>query len=138
MASLRIPGMKHAEEFSRRLAEALRQAGLTARPNILEREFNLVYHGNGVCYQTARKWLNGTSIPRQDKLETLAHWLGVSPQYLRFGEDSPATVQEKAAAWQHLPRDATALMEDYLRLTTPQRKVVRDMVANLLAAGSAD
>lgn len=34
----------------------------------------------------ARKWLKGEAIPTQDKIHILARWIGVSPQWLRFGE----------------------------------------------------
>lgn len=52
----------------------------------LAREFNLRYQGVPVTAQATRKWLEGRSLPSQDKVRALALWLDVSPHWLRFGE----------------------------------------------------
>jgi transcriptional regulator with XRE-family HTH domain len=36
----------------------------------------------------ARKWLMGESIPTQEKLRSLAKWLNVTAEWLRFGTAS--------------------------------------------------
>lgn len=91
--------------FSKRLRDALREAGLNAdSPTRVAREFNLRYHGEAVSPQAVRKWLAGKALPSQDKIRALALWLGVSAQWLRFGEAdkregrlSPAARQEPGA-----------------------------------------
>ncbi len=72
--------------FSLRLKETLHSArGLPASPTVLAREFNFRYSGEPVTVHAARKWLVGDALPTQDKLRTLATWLGVSVEWLRFG-----------------------------------------------------
>ena len=42
--------------------------------------------------QSVSRWVNGVSVPRDDKLIPLARILGVTPQWLRFGagdKDAP-------------------------------------------------
>src|SRR5207247_8483841 len=47
--------------------------------------FNLRHQGNPVSPQTTHKWLNGRSIPMNDKLATIARWLGVDEHWLHYG-----------------------------------------------------
>src|SRR5258708_1114160 len=79
-----VPEQKH--DFSNRLKDAMRKARVEAGPTRFAREFNLRHHGEPVTAQTARKWLYGGALPTQDKVRTLAQWLEVSPQWLRYGE----------------------------------------------------
>lgn len=60
-------------------------------PTRLAREFNRRYPGAPVTLHAARKWLNGEAVPVQDKLRTLASWLGVGADWLRFGEGDRPT-----------------------------------------------
>jgi hypothetical protein len=74
--------------FSERLQHALRKADYAPdSPTQLAREFNSRYAGNQVTVDAAREWLVGNAIPTQDKLDALASWLGVSSQWLLFGDD---------------------------------------------------
>lgn len=132
--------MNHADGFSLRLAEAMRAAGLEARPSILEKKFNLSYSGaRPVTYQTARKWLRGQAIPTQDKLETLARWLNVSAHYLRFGEGSPGSVRELPAGWDgKFPQDAITLAERYCTLKPEHRRIARAVLDSLYDLQSED
>lgn len=43
--------------------------------------------------QTVRKWLLADAIPTQAQLVGLADWLGVSPQWLRFGTGARKAVK---------------------------------------------
>ncbi len=78
-------------EFSGRLQQALRNADYSPNsPTQLAREFNLRFSGHPVTVHAARKWLQGESIPTQEKLRALANWLDVPADWLRFGNiDSP-------------------------------------------------
>ena len=72
--------------FSERLQQALRNAEYPPNsPTQLAREFNLRFGGNPVTVHAARKWLQGESIPTQEKLRALASWLDVPADWLRFG-----------------------------------------------------
>lgn len=78
-------------EFSERLQQALRNSDFSPNsPTQLAREFNLRFAGHPVTVHAARKWLQGESIPTQDKLRALAEWLDVPADWLRFGNaDNP-------------------------------------------------
>jgi transcriptional regulator with XRE-family HTH domain len=93
--------------FSERLQQALSSAEYSpSSPTQLAREFNIRSDGNPVTVHAARKWLQGESIPTQEKLRTLANWLDVPADWLRFGivEDgkgsgaAPASVDAKIIA----------------------------------------
>jgi transcriptional regulator with XRE-family HTH domain len=76
---------KVREEFAQRLALACKEAGLDdhGRGMSIARALN-------VSAKAASKWLNGESIPRQDKLNQLANFLHADPfattrnQFRRF------------------------------------------------------
>lgn len=73
-------------EFCKRLQKALNDAEYSQdSPTQLAREFNLRFAGNPVTVHAARKWLQGESIPTQEKLRALAEWLDVPAEWLRFG-----------------------------------------------------
>ncbi len=73
-------------EFSKRLQQALHNADYSPNsPTRLAREFNLRFAGQPVSVHAARKWLQGESIPTQEKLRALAEWLDVPTDWLRFG-----------------------------------------------------
>ncbi len=72
--------------FSQRLQQALQNADHSpTSPTLLARAFNLHFSGSPVTAHAARKWLQGESIPTQEKLRALASWLGVPADWLRFG-----------------------------------------------------
>lgn len=74
------------EDFSERLQQALRNADYSPdSPTQLAREFNIRFAGRPITVHAARKWLVGEAIPTQEKLRTLAQWLGVPAEWLRFG-----------------------------------------------------
>jgi len=73
-------------QFCKRLQKALADADYSQdSPTQLAREFNLCFAGNPVTVHAARKWLQGESIPTQEKLRALAEWLEVPAEWLRFG-----------------------------------------------------
>ncbi len=74
--------------FSERLQQALRNADYSPdSPTQLAREFNVRFSGRPITVHAARKWIVGEAIPTQEKLRTLAQWLGVPAEWLRFGGD---------------------------------------------------
>lgn len=78
--------LKERLDFSERLKQALRNADCSPNsPTQLAREFNLHFGGHPVTVHAARKWLQGESIPTQEKLRALANWLDVPADWLRFG-----------------------------------------------------
>lgn len=130
--------MDEKRGFSKRLMDAMRKADVDAQsPTGIAREFNLRYHGDPITAQGVRKWLAGRSLPSQDKLRVLAQWLGVSPQWLRFGEaegEGPRrhpVLRQEVGAYR---RDQEALLEGFNRLNEQHRKLILELVKALLGA----
>lgn len=121
--------------FAERLKAALEAAGYEARPSVLEREFNLRYWGKPITFQAVRRWLRGDSIPSQDKLQVLAHWLLVDPHRLRYGGSTTYTVSEPPANWDiSSTSEERQLLSLYRGLPAAQRKVVRDIMETFAKA----
>lgn len=121
--------MNEKVEFSNRLRARLVGAGYQARPSVIEREFNLRWHGRSVSTQAAWSWLNAKSIPSQDKVQVLAEWLKVEPQVLRFGDAVTQSIKRHLQRWDegtgHLERET---FEAFLKLPAPQRKLIREII----------
>lgn len=119
-------------EFSKRLAEAMRNMGLEARPKVLWARFNSRYRGRSVSFQSVSRWLGGQSVPRPDKLELLADLFRVDAQTLLYGSKRRTGVRESRMAWPDrvTPRDQ-ALFEEFLALPAKQRETVRSLIESL-------
>ncbi len=77
---------QHRIAFSKRLSHELKRIGQPlSSPTQIARAFNQHFSGQGVTAQTVRKWLLAEAMPTQPKLLSLAAWLGVSEQWLRYG-----------------------------------------------------
>lgn len=76
------------EKFSARLRIALSAMSMNElKTSEIATKFNLQHPNEPVTQQAVHKWLNGLSIPSPDKIETLAKWLSVKPEWLRYGVD---------------------------------------------------
>ncbi|MFJ3044596.1 XRE family transcriptional regulator [Herbaspirillum chlorophenolicum] len=117
------------QKFAKRLRASMEQAGYEPKPAVLEREFNLRYWGKPMTLHGVRRWLLGESMPKQDKLETLAEWLIVTPQHLRFGEEIGKRIDKRRARWEeaigYREREA---FEAFINLPAPQRKIVKEVI----------
>ncbi len=122
---------REKEAFSLRLRQALAATGENDRsPTTLAREFNRRHKSGDVTLHAARKWLLGETIPAQDKIRTLAVWLGVTPEWLRFGESETAAGY---AVREPVPTESDMeLVRQFRQLSTGHRQVVRDVVLSLL------
>lgn len=121
-------------QFSLRLAEAMQALGYEPRPAVLFRLFNTKYRGRSVSFQTVSRWLNGHSMPAQDKLQVLADLFGVEPHVLRFGAKPKGKVAETQAVW---PTGTGArekqVIEAFLALPPKRRELVGELVKALAA-----
>ena len=122
-------------EFSARLRAALKDARIEASPAVLEKRFNSRYEGAPVTTQAISGWLNGKAIPRQDKLRVLAALVGMDAHVLQYGGARPR-VGEPKGAWEGLSPAERAMVDAYITLAPPQRKLVRDLVAVLAEKGA--
>jgi transcriptional regulator with XRE-family HTH domain len=118
------------EQFSARLQRALVKAQCPNAPNDFVKEFNLRADGSSVTVYAARKWLSGTAIPTQEKVQILAGWLGVSSAWLRFGSDDDGPPVNGSA--RGLATADRVLLEAVHRLSARDRRVVHEMVKSLL------
>lgn len=120
------------DAFCSRLHQALqRQAPAALKAAALTREFNRRYAGTPITLHAARRWLLGETIPAQDKLRVLADWLGVTAEWLRFGQgQTVAPVRESEVAVDY------QLMREISALTEAHQQVVREMIKLLKRAES--
>ncbi len=121
------------QAFSKRLRSVLEKAGLDARkPALVAREFNRRFLDKPVTAYGVRKWLTGESIPAQDKLVVLAAWLGVSPEWLRYGPTQPTHANQLQQAVAAFEPDDLAFFRSYRKLPEDYRTVVREVTLTLL------
>lgn len=117
------------QKFAKRLRASMEQSGYEPKPSVLEREFNMRYWGKPMTLHGVRRWLLGESMPKQDKLETLAEWLIVTPQHLRFGDEIGKRIDKRRARWEdaigYREREA---FEAFINLPAPQRKIVKEVI----------
>ena len=131
-----------AENFAGRLRIALENKGKKPSPTALEREFNLRWRGNPVSVHATRKWLMGLSMPTLDKLTTLARWLDVSEEWLRWGavpgHAGPVAAEPGGRkvnvvyTGSSQVQEESSLVQDYWLLSSADRQVVRAMLETLL------
>jgi transcriptional regulator with XRE-family HTH domain len=126
---------KEKAEFAVRLRAALEAKGIEASAAVVEKRFNSRYAGTTVTAQAVSGWLNGKSIPKQDKLRVLAALVGMEPHELLFG--GRYRVQEPRMEWPAASdtREDREMMDAYLSLSVVQRKLVRELVAALVRTG---
>jgi len=121
------------DAFSLRLAKALKDAKIdVGSPTIFAREFNRRYTGKAVSTHAVRKWLMGESIPTQDKLRLLAAWLGVSAEWLRFGEGGATGKHAVKSDQAHYNSPDIELIGNINQLNAEHKQVVREVVLTLL------
>lgn len=120
------------ESFSERLQQALRNADYSPdSPTQLAREFNIRFEGRPITVHAARKWLVGEAIPTQEKLRTLAQWLGVPAEWLRFGgADSYVNGDGNAPA--RFESADVKLVADLQRLDAHHQAIAREFIRMLL------
>lgn len=122
------------EGFSERLQTALKNAHYSPEsPTKLAREFNIRFDGRPITVHAARKWLVGEAIPTQEKLRTLAQWLGVPAEWLRFGGTEIGTPASDST--QLLARFESAdvkLISDLQRLDEHHRQIAREFIRMLV------
>jgi hypothetical protein len=124
-------------KFSERLQQALRDAEYTPdSPTQLAREFNVRFDGRPITVHAARKWLVGEAIPTQEKVRTLARWLGVTTEWLRFGGDPSGYERspERAPADMSTRLDSAdvKLISDLQQLSGEYRTLAREFIRMLV------
>lgn len=116
--------------FATRLGEALRNSRLVSdSPTVLQR--NLSLRGVNVTVHAARKWLLGEAIPKQDNLIRIASWLGVQPNWLRFGiGDGGTTIPASELIEPHVIR----MLNGFRQLKERDQALVQTLVESMLSS----
>ena len=122
--------------FAQRLREALLAQGLQPSPTRVANAFNLRHWGRSITPHTARNWLLGKALPTQDKLRTLADWLQVSPEALRFGGLHAARGVADTTLAPALNLVDQEMLARYQALPPPERRLVCEVVAALAVAAA--
>jgi hypothetical protein len=122
------------ESFSERVQQALRNADYSPdSPTQLAREFNIRFEGRPITVHAARKWLVGEAIPTQEKLRTLAQWLGVPAEWLRFGgADGYAGGDSIGGTPARFESADVKLVADLQRLDEHHQAIAREFIRMLL------
>jgi len=120
------------EGFSERLQQALRNADFSPdSPTQLAREFNIRFEGRPITVHAARKWLVGEAIPTQEKLRTLAQWLCVPAEWLRFGGAGGSALGGPATPARFESADVK-LVADLQRLDEYHQTLAREFIRMLV------
>jgi transcriptional regulator with XRE-family HTH domain len=121
------------EGFSERLQQALRNADYSPdSPTQLAREFNIRFEGRPITVHAARKWLVGEAIPTQEKLRTLAQWLGVPAEWLRFGGSELGAAGESPVMPSRFESADVKLIAEIQRLDEHHQSIAREFLRMLV------
>lgn len=121
------------EGFSERLQQALRNAEYSPdSPTQLAREFNIRFEGRPITVHAARKWLVGEAIPTQEKLRTLAQWLGVPAEWLRFGGSQANATGDMPGTPTRFESADVKLIADLQRLDPHHQMLAREFIRMLV------
>ena len=112
-------------EFSKRLISAMEEAGYAAKEGSWSRipvEIEPLRRNAGAkSLTTARKYLEGEALPRRERLEAVADWLRVRPEWLANGVGPRYAVQEWDRS-EDLPEEALAIARAWAALPTYYRE----------------
>lgn len=125
------PSKVEALAFSERLKDVLNSNGVKASPTIVANHFkSQSCTSKSITPHSARNWLLGNSMPRQEHLRVLSNWLKVSPDHLRFGKSQANTPHFQSNGFEHeVSFEDQEFLSKYFSLTDAQKAVVRS-VAN--------
>jgi len=129
-----MPELDEKKAFAARLKQALKRSSKRIETaSELATQFNLRHHAEPITAQAAQKWLTGTARPTVDKIKTLADWLDVSEQWLRFGvTDTKRSRPSKGAKPTDQPIQPTAEELELLRrlrgLSAYRRQLVHGVI----------
>lgn len=132
-----MPTAEEKIKFASRLKQALKRSPKKIETATeLALNFNLRHTNDPITTQAAQKWLTGRAFPTIDKIVTLAEWLNVPLQWLRFGlpEDRPVARKAhktKAALPAPPSKDELALLETIRAMPEQRRKLVYELVEQL-------
>lgn len=111
------------EKFSNRLNLTLRSVfKRTLKNSEIATKFNRRHPNERVTQQAVYKWVNGLAIPSDDKIETLAKWLDVNPEWLRYG------VSDENQLWENCSEYDEVLLRLIQPLSQEEKKALVQVI----------
>jgi transcriptional regulator with XRE-family HTH domain len=128
-----MSAVREREEFSKRLIQKLRERGIdSSSPTQVAQGFNERTPQQRVTAQAVRKWLSGEAIPSQPKIKAIATWLGVTADWLRFGESSgPAPAMRQVLPPYRPALSDQELLKRYRKLSGEHQTALAEIITAL-------
>ncbi len=123
--TVKQPELSEPQAFAQRLTAALVAAGVAVSPTTVQRKFNSLTPDKPVTVHAVRKWIMGESIPTQRRIQALAAWLAVSPNWLRFGERTAKDTIQAPSAAEHV------LLRSFRRLSAREQEQLLALVQTM-------
>jgi len=111
--------------FAQRLRAALTAADVPVSATQVQRRFNALSGDAPLSVHAVRKWIMGESIPTQRRIQALATWLAVSPNWLRFGERTAKDTTQAPSASEHV------LLRNFRRLSAREQEQLLALVQTM-------
>ena len=123
--TVKQPEPSESQAFAQRLRAALTAADVAVSPTAVQRKFNALSGDAAISVHAVRKWIMGESIPTQERIRVLAAWLGVSPNWLRFGEAVASGRSPTPSAQEYV------LLRSYRRLSAREQEQLLALVQTM-------
>lgn len=97
-----------------------------------------VAKATGITTTTLTNWGKGKYTPKQDKLQLIADYFGVTLDYLVTGEEKEISLPEEMDLWNEIRGDKELLssLRKYLKLSDENKKRVLERIDTLSEVGN--
>jgi hypothetical protein len=123
--SAKQPELSEPQAFAQRLRAALAAADVAVSQTVIQRKFNALSGDAPISVHAVRKWLVGEAMPAQERVRVLATWLGVSPNWLRFGEQVAQDASQTPSAEEYV------LLRNFRRLGAQEQRHILALIATM-------
>lgn len=94
-----------------------------------------VAKGTGIPKSTFSEWKRGTYTPKQEKLQKIANYFGVSLEYLLTGKESSYNAENAELLTKvHADTELLNALKQYFELPDDRKKLIVDNI-NMLSGG---
>ena len=121
------------KDFAARLELAMTAKSIRRSSTVLANLFNDEFDGKAVTIPTVSNWMNGWTMPTQDKLLVLAQLLDTSAEHLRYGRnwEKTLTLLNADGSETELTSSQQQLVRKYITLSASQQQLVNDLVGEI-------
>ncbi len=125
---------KEHAAFAERLRKELVAEKIDTRPVELVKLLAR-YGGTPVTPQAISGWLHGKHLPKQANMRALARVVNMEPYDLQYGSKHVRGVRQPIQPWlTGIAAVDRLAMEEFLRLSSAQRRLIRDLIDMLAAS----